>query len=374
MCKSKVSITTTTLFAVVAIVAARVSFAQANGGAVPDDDLAKEVLEFITTPEENRLDALADQIVDEVYNEAQIARAKIVEIRLLLKNHREEFGPSTEIKRRVAYLEKRLLAEVRSDRRARLVRQALFISASALGGTTVAGAIGIQELQDVIEEAVEVDETLNMHQRRLDQAYFMSRSMPTIADRSPRDNLASTKIVRRDLEALGIGKSVTQGLGLTSMTPREVGFVHFEKTNLPGLSYAVFVKGPSRHLLFGLTPSLYGSLHAWVTTRALSEEELARLTRELAFRDVSVGGKDFAVLIDSDTREAFPTRLTMEQIRAQSQSWRQGLKYSSKPHMNDTHILDHLALYSLEGTYDAQVGSGEAERLYREGLLGSAKF
>ena len=340
-----------------------------SAAPLPDADLEQEVLEYISTPDPNRLDALSEQIVDEVYSEAQIARAKIIEIRLVLRRDLEQHGPSDEVKQRVAELEKRLEDEVENDRRARLVRDAIFVSASALGGASLAGAFGIEELQNLVEEVADVDEALNMHQRRLDQAYFQSRSLPATLNRPLKKALSPKAVVQRDLEAMGVDKNLIGKLQLTEVKRHNFNFMRFNKTNLPGLSFTAIDANGGHALLFGLTPSLFGNVHAWLQTRALSDDEIAYLRTELAFRDVTSGGKDFAILVDPVTREAFPTRLTMDQISAQSKSWRQGLRFVSHQHLTDPHMRDHLELYSLEGTYGSQLGSKEAEKLYQGSVV-----
>ncbi|MBX3022124.1 MAG: hypothetical protein KF799_10660 [Bdellovibrionales bacterium] len=302
----------------------------------PNDEMSELLTAVISERDPERADAYSALLIDEIFNEPDQARAKVMKLQLGLRRLSENNLYDKDVAARTAYLQAQLDDRIRVDGSGELLRDGLWVAGTSLALGAFAGFHGFEGARHFVHE-FSPRRTLTTAAEKVSSSYKTARNKvsslfpykasseagPTARYGLRRSisnlPLGSQEIVRRDITALGVDANIARGLGLDRAQHASAGFQQFEPTNMPGLKYAVvdqwedMALNGNRRIVFSM--SRWDTLSprpVIVASRELPAAEADDIVRQIRFQHPDEGGKDFLMVADS-TGAITPTRLTVEE-------------------------------------------------------------
>jgi hypothetical protein len=279
---------------------------------------------LVTEPDTENMTGTASQLVDELFNEPELARSKIMKLQIDLRRLADSNLYDDNAAARVAYVQALLDQRVKNDEAADFLRDNLVIAGSAVALGAISGFHGIERTRNIVG---------NWH------PWARTRSAVSGAVNSSKDAIGSVgarigagvqKVinmrlldppnkVQRNLIALGLPEEQIISFKLTEVAHTDFPYQEFRPTNLPGFRYAVVNTfndvdlGGDRRLIF--TFDRFGR-EVFVSSRRVYASEADAVAEGLSLRSAEEGGPTFMSVMDTATGEVTATRLTAEEVQA----------------------------------------------------------
>lgn len=299
----------------------------------PNDETSSLLAALAVAPDMVQVNTTANRLVDEIFSEPELARAKVMKLQLGLRRLAESDHYDNSLATRVAFLQATLDQRIKNDEAGDVLKDGLFIAGTSLALGTVAGFHGFDGLRNGVRR-FSPSEAWGASKSKIRSAWDSTKGVFRRGEgrggvgrfssyiRSVR--LSSAETGARHLKALGLSDEAVSELGLIQISRREFPMQQFQTTNIPGFRYSVvnaLLRDPesmgSQRVVFSLVRSDRGSLRpVYLSTQSMTEPEAQALVSQVRFRTAEEGGKDFMGVIDGDTGQVVGTRMTAEEVSA----------------------------------------------------------
>jgi hypothetical protein len=307
-----------------------------NSAVRPSDEATTLLAAMISEADPTRVHAYTTLLVDEIFNEPEMSRAKVMKVQLGLRRVAENNLYDESVSRRVAYLQASLDKRVKTDEDSDLLRDGLLIAGTSLAFGAVAGFHGFEKTKSFVHEfsprktTQAVRESIsNKYTQVKDRVgqLWQRKATATQTEVQPGGGrvaqffrnvrLNSSQVAERNLQALGVNPLEVSNLDLLQIRRAEMPYLNFKDTNFPGFRYDIVdswdgaTLGNERMVVFSMVRwDRLGSRPSFLASRRMSAEEAEQLTSRVAFKAPEQGGKDFATIVDPQTGTATPTRIS----------------------------------------------------------------
>jgi hypothetical protein len=304
----------------------------------PNDQITSHLAALLTEPDPARMNVITSQLVDEVFNEPDLARAKVMKVQLGLREIAQNGMYDDNMARRVAFLQANLDRRVKQDASAELLRDGLFIAGTSMALGAVAGFRGFEGLREGVHD-MHPSRALSYSRQKLASAWSKTKSgaraifrrggteavspggLTGVSGALRRIRLGTDEIAMRNLEALGVPETQISAIDLVKIRRKDLPYQEFRPTNLKGFRYSVLDSwdgadlGDQRVIAFSLRRWEHGNLRpTYVASRKMSVEEANALESQIRYVSPQNGGKEFMDVVDAETGKVTPTRLTEEEV------------------------------------------------------------
>jgi hypothetical protein len=299
----------------------------------PLDETTTLLAALIFERDPAQIEPLTYKLIDEIFNEPEMARAKIMEVQLGIRHLAKNKLYSPDAAKRVAFLQANLDRRIKTDQNSEVLRDGLLIAGTSIAIGTVAGFHGFDKLRDAVHEYPRAGTMAKTGVSRIRNAMERAgqdiRSIYTRAAgelQSLKKGLPSEQVAARNLKALGLNEDTIQNLDLIPVSKYDVHFQVFEPTNLSGFRYAVTdmmdaTRLDTERVIVFTFPKTAGIISKPpVVTRRLSMEEAERIKESIRYRSPEEGGKQFATIVDTETGATVPTRIPSSEIEQEFDS------------------------------------------------------
>lgn len=304
----------------------------------PNDEMTELLAAVVSENDPERAQSYSSLLIDELFNEPEMARAKVMKLQLSLHRLAEAGLYNKDMANRVAYVQSQLDDRIRLDGSANLLRGGLIVAGTSLAFGAVAGFHGFDGARRFVTE-FSPKRTMASAADRVGNAYRATRSKAVaiftrgkalesevemgIRKGLEHIRLTSDEVIRRDIVALGVPAETAAELGLSKATRAQFGgYKDFNTTNMPGLRYSVVDSwdnvslGDKRRVLFSVSRRDQLNPRAVnMVSREMSSAEADDVVKAIQFKAPENGGKDFVLIVDEGGRIT-PTRVTTEEVQA----------------------------------------------------------
>lgn len=300
----------------------------------PTDETTSLLASLATAPGTDQVAATTGRIVDEIFNEPGMARAKIMKVQLGVRRLAEANLYDENLATRVAYLQATLDERIRDDEHAEVTRDALMIAGTSVALGSIAGFHGFDRAREAVGQ-MSLSKAIEKGKSGLRSSWdavsggtrSAVRSVGRLAHSGPvgflrRVRLSSQETANRHLLAIGVPEDQVQGLVLKRIGRSEFPIQDFKATNIPGFRFSIVDRigvtplNDRRAVIISLVRSERGSgKPVYLVTREMTEDEANALARQIEFRSPEQGGQEFVAVVDAETGEAVGTRMTAHEFR-----------------------------------------------------------
>lgn len=285
-----------------------------------EDEISGFLVSLLAEADIDRANVYAHFIIEEIFNEPELVRAKVVMLQLALRRLAEANLYNRDASKRMAYVQALLDEQLRADEYSELLKGGLMIvgTSAVLGG--VAGLSGVEGLRRVIKRFSAGETAAESSARGAKAASLLSKGGRALSSvkataifkwRHPI--LPIPEVVQRDLRSLGLSIEQAAQLGLQRVGRKEVGYQVYRETNMPGLKFAVLNQWEGKQLNDSyrvvFVTSRWYTLHSRpeiVVTRPLSYQETLDLSQRVRNHP---NEKGFFAVWDPLTGDTVPSRI-----------------------------------------------------------------
>jgi hypothetical protein len=299
----------------------------------PLDETTTLLAALIFERDPAQIEPLTYKLIDEIFNEPEMARAKIMEVQLGIRHLANSHLYSPDAAKRVAFLQANLDRRIKTDQNSEVLRDGLLIAGTSIAIGTVAGFHGFDKLRDAVHEYPRAGTMAKTGVSRIRNAMERAgRDIRSIYGRaatelaSLKNGLPSEEVAARNLKALGLNEDTIQNLDLIPLSKYDLHFQVFEPTNLPGFRYAVSdmmdaTRLDTERVIVFTFPKTAGIISkSPVVTRRMSMAEAERIKESIRYRSPEEGGQQFATIVDTETGATIPTRIPSSEIEQEFDS------------------------------------------------------
>ncbi len=298
----------------------------------PADETTTLLAALVSEGNPARIEPLTFKLIDEIFNEPEMARAKIMEVQLGIRHLSERNLYDKDTTRRVAYLQANLDQRIKDDQNADVLRDGLLIAGGSVAIGTVAGFHGLDRMRDVVHEYPRIGTMFKGGTSRAREAIMSAsngvrslaaRTSSAISSIKSIKRLPAEQVAERNLKALGVSDEGIRALDLVPVTKLETEFQMFNPTNLPGFRYAVSDTfdgvrlDTERVILFSLPRTLGVLGRRPVSSKKMTVHEAEDFIKSIEYKAPELGGREFAKIVDTDSGAVISTRIPSENIEAE---------------------------------------------------------
>lgn len=320
----------------------------------PNDEVTQILASLVTETDLGKAQDYSTMLVDEIFNEPDLARAKVMKLQLGLRRLSEGDLYNQDVANRIAYVQAQLDDRVRADGSADLLKDSLFIAGTSLALGAFAGFHGIEGTRRFVHEfspktavksaAEGVGSAVRNTRERVASLFRRATAADeaTLPQSGLRRTLAkiplsSEEVVRRDIVALGLAPDLSKDLALQKVPRSAVGFQDFKATNIPGLKYTIVDQwdnvdlGDVRRIIFAVSRLDHlNPRPVMVASRRITKQETDAVIKEIEFKAPQEGGPEFVVVVNPETGVATSSRLTTKDFDEMGSVMEEGVQQQAR--------------------------------------------